>query len=157
VCHRALLQTLGEGEQAHPSSELAELGVWTSERERDAMVLERDGDDVARCFALERAIASGGLERAFAGEITGVISAGAFVAFGTSRGDGDAAPPYEGMRPVRRLGAPGGGRDWFELNDEGTILRGERTGTTIRLGDAVDVRVGRIDAVRGRVDLLPAG
>ena len=157
VCHRALLQTLGEGEQAHPSSELGELGVWTSERERDAMVLERDGDDVARCFALERAIVFGGLERAFAGEITGVISAGAFVAFGTSDGDGDAAPPYEGMLPVRRLGAPGGGRDWFELNDEGTILRGERTGTTIRLGDAVDVRVGRIDAVRGRVDLLPAG
>jgi exoribonuclease R len=156
VCHRALLQTLGEGEQAHPSSELGELGAWTSERERDAMVLERDGDDVARCFALERAIARGDLERAFAGEITGVISAGAFVAFGTRRGGG-TAPPYEGMLPVRRLGAPGGGRDWFELNEEGTILHGERTGTTIRLGDPVDVRVGRIDAVRGRVDLLPAG
>ncbi|HEX5225414.1 MAG TPA: RNB domain-containing ribonuclease [Solirubrobacteraceae bacterium] len=156
VCHRALLEALGEGERAHPSSELSELGAWTSERERDSMLLERDGDDVARCFALERALGAGGLDREFRGEVTGVISAGAFIAFGTQPEVGNA-PPYEGMLPVRRLGAPGGGRDWFELNDEGTILRGERTGTTIRLGDPLAVRVGRIDAVRGRVDLLPAG
>ncbi len=46
---------VGGGEAAPRAGELAELGVWTSEREREAMIIERDADDVARCFALERA------------------------------------------------------------------------------------------------------
>ena len=58
---------------------------------------------------------------------------------------------YEGMLPVRRLRG-----DWWELNEEGTMLVGTRSGGAIRLGDPVAVRVGRIDAPRGRVDLLPA-
>jgi ribonuclease R len=58
---------------------------------------------------------------------------------------------YEGMLPVRRLRG-----DWWELNEEGTILVGTRNGGAIRLGDPVQVRVGGIDAPRGRVDLLPA-
>ena len=58
---------------------------------------------------------------------------------------------YEGMLPVRRLHG-----DWWELNEEGTILVGTRRGGAIRLGDTVSVRVSSIDAPRGRVDLLPA-
>ena len=54
------------------------------------------------------------------------------------------------MLPVRRM--PG---DWWELNEEQTMLVGSRTGRTLRLGDAVTVRVGRIDVPRGRVDLHP--
>ena len=50
-----------------------------------------------------------------------------------------------------------GAREWWELNEQGTILQGERTGAALRLGDVVKVRVARVDAVRGRVDLLPAG
>ena len=61
---------------------MQELGEWCSERERDAMKIERDADDVARCFALERALYEGNAERTFAGEIVGLISAGAFLAFG---------------------------------------------------------------------------
>jgi ribonuclease R len=55
------------------------------------------------------------------------------------------------MLPVRRLRG-----DWWELNEEGTMLLGAHSGRAIRLGDPVSVRVGRIDAPRGRVDLLPA-
>jgi ribonuclease R len=58
---------------------------------------------------------------------------------------------HEGMLPVRRLGG-----DWWELNEEGTILRGERTGQTLRLGDEVRVQVENVDTARGRVDLVPA-
>ena len=83
-------------------------------------------------------------DRAFDGEVVGLIGAGAFVAFG-DRGE------YQGMLPVRRLRG-----DWWELNDEATILVGTRNGGSIRLGDPITVRVGRIDAPRGRVDLLPA-
>jgi ribonuclease R len=106
------------------------------------MALERDADAIARCFVLERALFEGGRERAFAGEVVGVIAAGAFVAFG----DG-----FEGFVPVRRLRG-----EWYELNEEGTILRGERSGSAVRVGDPMAVAVGRIDAPRGRVDLHPA-
>jgi ribonuclease R len=195
VCHRALLSAVGGGEMAPRAGELAELGAWTSEREREAMIIERDADDVARCFLLEQALFEGDLQQVFSGEITGLISAGAFVAFGSSRG-GEAevgegsSPEFEGMLPVRVLRAPtpvgaasshkggkgsrssrqhpshrgGSGsrgqgreeRDWWELNEQGTILRGERTGAALRLGDQVEVQVARVDTVRGRVDLLPA-
>ena len=134
------------------------------------MIIERDADDVARCFALERLLYEQGHDQPFAGEITGLISAGAFIAFGldadarmAARGAGEGAgrldgASFEGMLPVRVLRAPGrdGGREWWELNDEGTILKGERTGAALRLGDQLDVRVARVDAIRGRVDLVPA-
>jgi ribonuclease R len=142
VCHRALLSAVGGGEEApRGGAELEALGTWTSARERDAMKLERRADDVARCFLLEAEIGGAGWDREFDGEVVGLIGAGAFVAFG----DG-----YEGMLPARRL--PG---EWWELNEEGTLLRGTRSGKALRLGDPVRVAVERVDAPRGRVDLLP--
>jgi ribonuclease R len=172
VCHRALLSAVGGGERAPRAGELPELGVWTSEREREAMTIERDADDVACCFDLERRLYEGGWEQVFSGEVTGLISAGAFVAFGEASERGSPAagvtrtapgdtngpgqrPVYEGMLPVRRMQLASGERDWWEINEQGTILRGERTGTTLRLGDPIAVRVARVDTPRGRVDLLP--
>jgi ribonuclease R len=160
VCHRALLSAVGGGEREPSAGELAELGAWCSERERDAMIVERDADDVARCFALERLLFETGMDQPFAGEVTGLISAGAFIAFGPEgTGEDDAqdrSPAFEGMLPVRHMSSPDG-REWWELNEEGTVLHGERTGATLRLADRIDVRVARVDAVRGRVDLLPTG
>ena len=142
VAHRGLLSAVGGGEDAPPARALDEAGEWTSAREREAMTIERDADAVARCFLLERELFEGGFEREWEGEVTGVIAAGAFVAFGAG---------HEGLLPVRRLRG-----DWWELNEPGTILFGTRTGATIRLGDPVRVRVHRVDPPRGRVDLEPA-
>jgi ribonuclease R len=139
IAHRALLSAVGGGETGPPANALEEAGTWTSARERDAMGIERSADAIARCFLLERQLFERGFDQAFDGEVTGVIGAGAFVAF---------ADGHEGMLPVRRMHG-----DWWELNEEGTILHGTRTGATIRLGDPVRVRVHRIDAPRGRVDL----
>jgi ribonuclease R len=150
VCHRALVSTLGGDEPGPRAGDLGELGEWTSEREREAMGIERGADDLARCFALEQALYEHGWEQTFAGEVTGLISAGAFVAFGVG-----AEPTYEGMLSVRRMRSEDG-RDWWELNEQATILRGERSGATIRLGDPIEVRVARVDTIRGRVDLAPA-
>jgi ribonuclease R len=188
VCHRALLSAVGGGERAPVAAELGELGAWTSEREREAMQIERDGDDIARCFALEQLLYELGQEEPFPGEITGLIPAGAFVAFGPRRSPATGAvatAEFEGMLPVRMLRAPAsepsaahaggrrgrtqratrgrqrsepdGGREWWELNEQGTILRGERSGAALRLGDELTVRVARVDTARGRVDLLPGG
>ena len=189
VCHRALLFAVGAGEIAPAAGALAELGAWTSERERDAMTIEREGDDIARCFALESVLFERGWEESFGGEVVGLISAGAFVAFGVSSDEQALGPAaaatasaqaredvrvYEGLLPVRRLAArrePGAdaGRDrasvpreptaaeWWELNELGTMLHGRHSGATLRLGQPLEVRVGRVDAQRGRVDLLPVG
>jgi ribonuclease R len=158
VCHRSLLSTLGGPERAPRAETLQELGEWTSAQERAAMELERDADDVARCFALERELLDGDWQRTFAGEVVGLIGAGAFVAFGPPAGvaPGEGGYRFEGLLPVRRLAATrqdSAGREWWELNEQGTVLRGERSGTTLRLGDPIAVRVGRVDPRRGRVDL----
>jgi len=139
ICHRALLSAIGAGEATVRASDLAAAGEWCSARERDAMVIERSADNVARAFLLERRLfEERAFGREFAGEVAGVIAAGAFVSF-----DG-----HEGMLPVRRLG------DWYDLNELETMLVGA-SGKRIRLGDAVRVQVEKVEAVRGRVDLAP--
>jgi ribonuclease R len=176
VCHRALLASIGAGERTTGRRKLVELGEWTSERERDAARIEHKGDDVAACFLLEQVLLEGGYEQVFAGEVTGLIGAGAFIAFGgaarvraknagegpdntageTPLGEPGERHVYEGMLPVRLMRSEEGS-DWWELNEQGTILRGERSGAMLRLGDPIDVRVVRVDAAAGRVDLAPAG
>jgi ribonuclease R len=144
ICHRSLLSAVAGDVPAPEASWVAEAGSWSSAREREAMSIERDADDIVRCFLLEAWLRGFASDEAFDGEVVGLAGAGAFVAFGPSG-------EYEGMLPVRLLRG-----DWWELNEEGTILVGTRSGRTIRLGDPLRVRVGRIDAARGRVDLLPA-
>jgi ribonuclease R len=153
VCHRALLSSIGAEERTTGRRKLVELGEWTSEREREAASIERKGDDVAACFLLEQILLEGGYEQAFAGEVTGLIAAGAFVAFA---GPNEGAPVFEGMLPARLLTA-GEERDWWTLNEQSTILRRERSGAVLRLGDPISVRVARVDPPAGRVDLAPAG
>ena len=141
VCHRALLSAIGGDEAAPERSSLEAEGVWASERERDAMSIERDADDVARCFLLERELVETGWSRVWDAEVVGLAPVGAFMRFG----DG-----HEGLLPVRRLRG-----DWWELNELQTILHGTRGGGAIRLGDPLKVQVGKVDAPRGRVDLEP--
>ncbi len=144
ICHRALLSAVaGDGPAPDPGW-VAAAGPWTSARERGAMSIERDADDIALCFMLEEYLFEQGSDQVFEGEVVSVIGAGAFVAFGERA-------LFEGLLPVRRMRG-----DWWELNEEATMLVGSRSGRTIRIGDAVSVRVARVDAPRGRVDLLPA-
>ncbi len=144
ICHRALLSAIDGSEPVPDASWVASAGPWCSGREREAMTIERDADDVALCFLLEQLLRSRKQDAVFNGEIVGLIGAGAFVAFGPGLS-------FEGMLPVRRMRG-----DWWELNEEGTMLVGIHTGKAYRLGDSVTVEVDGIDAPRGRVDLVPA-
>lgn len=145
--HRALLAAVGEHEHAPPAHELEHIAAHATLTERDAMVLERDADDICFAFLLERQLAVDGWDRRFEGEVSGVIGAGAFVSF--KGAEGGAA--CEGFLPVRRIGG-----DWFDLNEQQTALVGRHTGRTLRLGDPVGVVVRGIEPARGRVDLEPA-
>jgi ribonuclease R len=147
IAHRALLSMLGAGEIEPERSAVGEAGTWCSGREREAIKIERDADDVCAAFLLERELFEGGWAREFEGEISGVIGAGAFVGFGGELGD-----VYEGFLPARRMR---GGR--FDLNPTETALVGGRNGAEVRLGDSVTVRVDGVEAARGRVDLVPGG
>ncbi|MDQ3720308.1 MAG: ribonuclease R, partial [Actinomycetota bacterium] len=140
--HRGLLSGLGLDDAGPPAHELEQAGVESSAREREAMIVERDADDVCRAFLLERVMAESDPGRRFAGEVVGLIAKGAFVRFGDQG--------FEGLLPVRRL------RGWWELNELGTALESDGAGR-LRLGDPVEVEVERVEAPRGRVDLLPSG
>lgn len=160
VVHRALLAALGEGEDAPSAAEVREAAGHCSERERDSMRIERRTDDICAAFLLKRELhgrraptnrASStytGVDArlVFEGEVSGLIRAGAFVAFGGELGD-----VYEGFLPARRLG----GAERFELNESETALVGEDSHRRLRLGDPISVRVSGIEAPRGRVDLEP--
>ena len=147
IAHRALLSGLGEGELEPDRASVRDAGIWCSERERDAVAIERDADKICAAFLLERELFDHDPAREFEGEVSGVIGAGAFVSFAGELGD-----VYEGFLPARRLRG-----ERFELNQTETAIVGTRSGRRIRLGDPVAVRVDGVEAPRGRVDLVPAG
>jgi ribonuclease R len=146
VVHRALLAALGEAEEAPRAAEVREAAWHCSERERESARVEHEADDVCAAFLLGRELSERGEEARFAGEVSGLIRAGAFVAFRGELGD-----VYEGFLPARLVRG-----ERLELNETETALVGRESGRAVRLGDPISVRVGAIDAPRGRVDLVPA-
>jgi ribonuclease R len=147
VVHRALLAALGVGEDAPGAGVAHDAALHCSVGEWEAMMVERDADEICAAYLRRRELAGAGPERTFDGEVSGVIRSGAFVAFGGELGD-----VYEGFLPARRLR----GEDFLELNETETALVGRESGRRVRMGDPVKVRAIRIDAPRGRVDLEPA-
>ncbi|HET7574269.1 MAG TPA: RNB domain-containing ribonuclease, partial [Solirubrobacterales bacterium] len=146
LVHRALL-ALGEGEEAPRAHEAREVAWHCSERERESARIEREADDVCAAYLLRRELDERGAETEFGGEVSGTIRAGAFVSFGGELGD-----VYEGFVPARTMGD-----ERFELNETETALVGRESGSALRLGDPVSVRVSGVEAARGRVDLELAG
>ena len=140
VCHRALLRELGLSDEPIPE-ELDEAADWASVREREAAQAEHAADAICVSWFLERRLFELGWDAVFDGEVTGAIGSGLFVRF-----DG----VFEGYLPVRRLAD-----DYYELDPLGTALVGRRSGRRRRLGDAIGVRVERIDRVQGKVELSP--
>ena len=147
VAHRSLLSAIGAGEEPPRAEGLVEVGAYCSERERDATRIERDADSVCASFLLQRELFERGPDTRFEGEVSGVVGAGAFVRFG-----GALADVYEGFLPARRIG----GRERYELDETETRLVGLRGGDAVRIGDPATITVDRVDAPRGRVDLLPS-
>ncbi|MEA2428526.1 MAG: ribonuclease [Thermoleophilaceae bacterium] len=143
VAHRALLSSLGADDVAPRAGDLEEAGEHSSALEREAMKIERDADDVCLGFLLERRLHDTGWDAAFDGEIVSLVGGGAFVRFGEEG--------FEGFLPARTLRG-----EWWELNELGTMLVGERSGKTIKLGQPIEVSVRRVEPARGRVDLVPA-
>ena len=140
IVHRGLLAALGLDDNAPRKSEMDEAGVASSAAERRALTVERRAADVCFAFLLERTLRED-RDREFDGEIVGIIGAGVFIRFGDEG--------FEGFLPRRRIRG-----DRWSLNETETALIGERTGSALKLGDPIEIRVDRVDAPRGRVDLV---
>ena len=130
---RAPLAAVALGDdQAPPAHALEEVAAHCTATERAAMSAERDADDICLAFMLEREPdCACGWDEVFEGEVTGVIAAGAFISF---RWQGVGAT-CEGFLPVRRIGG-----DWFDINEQRTMLVGRESGRRVRLGDPIRVR-----------------
>jgi ribonuclease R len=142
VTHRSLLFHLGDDGGEQGEAELAAAAEDCSTQERDFSRIELTGDDVALCFLLDRRLQAEGWEQVFGGEIVGLVGGGLFVRF---------ADVFEGFLSSRRLGG-----ERFEVSEHETALVGEATRIRYRLGDAIDVKVERVDRLSGKVDLAPA-
>ena len=136
LVHRALRAARHKAKPAL-KGELEVIAEACSKLEREAESAERELLDWKKVKFLR-----GREGEAFAGIVTGVARFGLFVQL-----DGGIG---EGLVRIERLG-----QEWFEFDPVRHELRGSASGRVFRLGDALQVRVERVDAVLRRVDLVP--
>ena len=108
-----------------------------------AAAVERRGDDICAAYWLRDRLSERGWDEPVEGLVTGLIDAGLFVTF-----EGGIVT---GFLPSRRLED-----DHYRADPLGVMLIGDASGRRIRLGDPIEVRVVRIEPLRGRVELEPA-
>ncbi len=119
-----------------PAMELA--GKRCSEQERRADDASRQVESQLKAAYLQQHIGD-----TMPGTVTGVTHFGIFVTL-----DGLYV---DGLVHVTALG-----NDYFQVTDGGMRLTGENTGRAYGLGDAVSVRVARVDTEEAKVDLVLA-
>ena len=105
----------------------------SSERERVAAEAERAADKLmtARYMA-------GHVGEEYDGAVSGVCEYGVYVTLQNGA---------EGLVHVRTL------NDWFDFDERRLTLRGERTGRTFQLGQALRVRVTSVELAACTIDL----
>ena len=145
VVHRALIRALHLGKDGLDASmtvaALSEIGAHISAAERRAMAAERDTVD--RLIAAHLAEEIGAV---FDGRINGVTRAGLFVSLNETGASG--------FIPASTLGG-----EFFRFRQAEHALVGDRSGTTLRLGDPVSVRLVEAAPTAGalRFELLTDG
>jgi ribonuclease R len=139
LVHRALVGALGIGPTGPDHTELEVAARDSSDAERAAVDLERRADRICSALLLEQHLRGDDWAEVFAGEVTGLISQGVFVRFGTA---------FEGFLPARAFA---GGDLALDESEIGLVDgSGQRV---VRLGDFCEVRVAAIEPLRGRVRL----
>jgi ribonuclease R len=133
MVHR-LLQHYLEGKASVNKEEYEQYCVHSSEMERKAMEAERASVKYKQAeYMLDKI----GLE--FDGLISGVSKWGIYVELIESK--------CEGMIPLRNMND-----DFYYLDDENYRIIGQRSGKVYRLGDAIRIRVKKIDLQKKQMD-----
>ncbi|MFO1466873.1 MAG: VacB/RNase II family 3'-5' exoribonuclease [Steroidobacteraceae bacterium] len=144
IVHRALKAALLPRSAAghrYEIGELQALGQETSQRERRADDAARDVMAYLKCLYLQ-----GRIGEEFDASISSALEFGLFVQL--------AQMPIDGLVHISAI--PG---DYWELDRGGLGLVGRRTGRRFRMGDAVRVRLSRVDLAQRQIDfeLVEAG
>ncbi len=134
VVHRALRAARHKATAAL-KGDLTGLAESCSKLEREAESAERELLDWKKVKFLR-----GREGETFDGIVTGVARFGLFVQL--------AGGIAEGLVRIERLGS-----EWFEHDPVRQQLRGSASGRVFRMGDALSVRIERVDPVLRRVDL----
>ena len=136
VVHRLLSLASPGGKEALIPAPLSRVAQHCSEKERKATEAERMAIDFKKVRFMSRH-----LGESFDGRITGIASYGVFV---------ELVPFFvEGLIPISQLG-----RDYYEYREDRHQIRGERTGRTFSVGDALRVTVAKVDFQRLRCDFV---
>jgi len=140
MVHRGLIAGLRLGSGALRPEEaggFAELGTHLSMTERRSMMAEREAVDRYLAAYLAEHVGA-----RFHATISGVTRFGLFVTL--------VETGASGLIPIRNLG-----QEFFRHDDATRALIGERSGTTYRLGQGVDVQLAEADQLTGslRFDL----
>jgi ribonuclease R len=118
----------------YSTAELQSLGAESSERERRADDASRDVMGYLKCLYLQPRIGE-----SFEATVTSALEFGLFVQL--------KEMPIDGLVHISNL--PG---DYWELDSGGMGLVGRRTGRRWRMGDAVKVRLNRVDLLQRQID-----
>jgi len=115
------------------------LGGVCSANERRADEASRDVHAWLKCQFMKDHVGN-----EYRGQITGVAPFGIFVTLDSLY--------VEGMVHVSELGS-----DYFQYNESGHELMGERTGVRFRLTDPIDIQIARVDLELRRIDFRLVG
>jgi ribonuclease R len=118
----------------YSTSELQALGQESSQRERRADDASRDVMSYLRCLYLQPRVGE-----SFDATITSALEFGLFVQL--------KEMPIDGLVHISAI--PG---DYWELERGGMGLVGQRTGRRWQMGDAVRVRLSRVDLAQRQID-----
>jgi len=115
--------------------DLVELGKHISYTERRSEDAEKELRQVKILTLLQKHVGED-----FKGVITGITNFGVFVQLDMYQVDGLIR--YEDLMD-----------DWWDVDDRGGKVRGQRTGTTMTIGDVVVARIAKVDVPRRELDL----
>jgi ribonuclease R len=137
LVHRAIkAAVLPQSASGHryTASELQVLGAETSQRERRADDASRDVMGYLKCLYMQPRIGE-----TFDATISSALEFGIFVQL--------KSMPIDGLVHISNI--PG---DFWELEEGGMGLVGQRTGRRWQLGDTVKVRLSRVDLAQRQID-----
>ena len=137
LVHRALKAALlpdAASGHAYSNAELQVLGTECSQRERRADDASRDVMGYLKCLYMQNRVGE-----SFEATITSALEFGLFVQLKDM--------PIDGLVHISAI--PG---DYWELEEGGVGLIGQRTGRRWQLGAAVNVRLVRVDVTQRQID-----
>ena len=140
VVHRLIRETFNKGDisvkrRAKLAQMLPQIAQHSSERERAAAEAERDTVELKKAEYMTQFIGE-----EFDGIISGVTAFGLFVELNNG---------VEGLLHVSSMDD-----DYYHYHENQYALTGERTAKTFRLGDAVKVRIVKVNPEERTIDLV---